>query len=70
MDTYALIKEWKKRTRPDPIRESRKIRRQFLNEISYGNYERIKDWMSSADEFSNSRQRRNQNGHPRTPHVV
>ena len=50
MDTYTLIKEWKRRTRPDPIRESRKIRRQFLNEISYGNYEKIKDWMSSADE--------------------
>lgn len=50
MDTYTLVKEWKKHTRPDPIRESRKIRRQFLNEISYANYEKIKDWMSSADE--------------------
>ena len=50
MDTYTLVKEWKKRTRLDPIRESRKIRRQFLNEISYANYEKIKDWMSTADE--------------------
>jgi len=50
MDTYALVKEWKKRTRHDPVRESRKVRRQFLHEISYGNYQKIKDWMSSADE--------------------
>jgi len=50
MDVYKLVKGWKKRNQPNPIRESRKIRRQFLNEISYGNYEKIKDWMSSADE--------------------
>ena len=50
MDVYRLVKGWKKRNQPSPIRESRKIRRQFLHEISYGNYERIKDWMSTADE--------------------
>ena len=50
MDIYRLVKGWKKRNQPNPIRESRKIRREFLNEISYGNYEKIKDWMSTADE--------------------
>jgi len=30
MDTYTLVKEWKKRTRLDPIRESRKIKKTVL----------------------------------------
>ena len=43
-------KKWLSFGKDNPIRESQKIRREFLNEISYGNYERIKDWMSNADE--------------------
>jgi len=48
IDLDSMFKKWRSYDKNSDLREKHHSKRELLNEISYDNYEKVKDWMHNA----------------------